>query len=142
MRDTDYMKTNRHLQIKTYRDGVKVGVNVPVAVPFHCTDVVCSWSFWDWLKMLFRRNRTTTIRVVLDGDSVAMKRWLQGQDTCERCQQVKIGPLPGRHQTEPGYHHGSERWCEACYYADNIKVTDQSGSRKLEETTNTKGKTT
>jgi hypothetical protein len=70
MRDTDYMKTNRHLNVKTYRDGVKVGVNVPVADPFHCTDVVCSWSFLDWLKMLFRRNRTTTIRVALDGDSV------------------------------------------------------------------------
>jgi hypothetical protein len=122
LRDTDYMKMNRHLNVKVYRDGEKVGINVPIADPFHCTDVICSWSLWEWFKMLFRRKRETVIRVVVDGDSVAMKRWFQGQDTCERCLQTKIGPLPGVHETESGYHHGDERWCEECYYADPVSV--------------------
>lgn len=128
MRDTDYMKDNRHLNLKTWRDGVKVGVNVPIADPFHRTEVVCSWSLWDWFKMLFRRKRETVITVMVGGDSVAMKRWFQGQDTCERCQTRKIGPLPGVHETEPGYHHGNERWCEDCYYADNaVGCSEQKG---------------
>jgi hypothetical protein len=122
MRDTDYMKTNRHLQVKTYRDGKKVGLNVAIADPFHNTEVVCIFSVWELIKMLFRRKRQTVIRVFVDGDAVAMKRWFLGQDTCERCQQTKIGPLPGVHPTEPGYHHGKERWCEECYYRDPIPL--------------------
>lgn len=113
MRDCEHMK--RHLRIHTDRDG-EVIRDVSVCDPFHTTTVVCGWSFWGWLKMLFRWHRTTTITIRVDGDEVAIKRWFQGQDTCERCLQTKIGPFPGVHETEPGYHHGDERWCEKCHY--------------------------
>jgi hypothetical protein len=115
MRDCDHMQ--RHLFVHTKRDGQAVD-SVPVCDPFHTTRIVCEWTLWEWLKMLFARS--TTIEVRVDADGVAMKRWFLGQDTCERCKQTKIGPMPGAHETEPGYHHGKERWCEACYYRDPI----------------------
>lgn len=114
MRDVEHMK--RHLRIETRRDGELVEPAVRVCDPFHVTNVVIAWSLWDWLKLLFCRERSTSVRVSVVADSVALRRWFQGQDTCERCRQVKIGPLPGVHETEPGYHHGDERWCEQCYY--------------------------
>ncbi len=114
MRDVQHMQ--RHLKVVTRRDGELIR-EVAVCDPFHTTNVTLGWSLWDWFKMLFRRDRTTTITVRVDGDAVAGKRWFQGQDTCERCLQTKIGPLPGVHETEPGYFRGEERWCEKCYYS-------------------------
>ena len=122
MRDPEYMKTNRHRNIKVWRDGAKVGVNVPIADPLHCTDVICRFTVCELVKLIFSRKRETLIRVAVAGDAVAMKRWFKGQDTCEKCHQVKIGPLPGVNETNPGYHHGSERWCEECYYSEPMKT--------------------
>jgi len=113
----------RHLAIETRQDGKLLEPVVAVCDPFHRTKVVVGWSLWDWLKMLFRRDRSVTIEVRVRADGVAIKRWFQGQDTCEKCQDVKIGPLPGVHETEPGYHHGDERWCETCYYREEIPAS-------------------
>lgn len=123
MRDPDYMKTNRHLFVSVYLEGKQVGNSCPIADPFINTTMTISFTVWELVKLIFSRKRETVVRIAVDGDSVAMKRWFQGQDTCERCQQVKIGPLPGVNETNPGYHHGSERWCRECYYSEPIKPT-------------------
>lgn len=118
MRDCEHMK--RHLSVVTFRDGKKESEQ-PVCDPFHTTNVTIGFSLWDVVKMMFGK-RETTVRVSVVADNVAYKRWFQGQDTCERCLQTKIGPEPGVHPTEPGYHHGEERWCQACYYEETRDV--------------------
>lgn len=124
MRSCEHMV--RHMSVVTHRDNEKVG-SVDVMDPFHTTRVVIGFSFWECVRMLFRKNRTTEVRVSVQADGVAMDRWFLGQDTCESCKHTKLGPLPGVHETDPGYHHGKERWCERCYYGyepeESVAVT-------------------
>lgn len=83
MIDCSHMAEHRHLKIVTRRDGELVGIKQAVCDPFHTTTVVLGWSLWDWLKMLFRQGRSTTVVVSVEADCVATGRWFKGVDACE-----------------------------------------------------------
>lgn len=124
MRTTEHFR--KHLSIRTQIDHETVG-DVPVEDPFHHTTVVVDFTLWEWLKMLFTRPRQVEVRVKVVADGVAIGRWFQGADICENCKRTRIDG-PGQHGTEPGYHHGPERWCEECYYKLPIEPVQQSAA--------------
>lgn len=125
---TGYMK--RHLKTVTHVDGAKIGEQ-PIDDPFANVNVVVRWTLWEWLKLLFTREMVVRVKVQADG--VAIDRWFTGADTCERCCRVKIGqPHDGSNTSDPGYHHGDERWCHDCHY-DIPKHQEVSGAFHSEE---------
>lgn len=114
MRDTKHFL--RHLRVETSATGggqAPYSHSIPVQDPFHQTVFVCRWSLREWLKLLF--DRRMYFSVCVRADNVAVQRWVQGADLCERCKQSRIDG-PGAHETDPGYHHGDERLCQKCYY--------------------------
>lgn len=126
MRDCEHMK--RHLSVVTHRDGELVSTQ-PVCDPFHTTRVIVGWSLWEAIKLLFSRNRETEICVAVSADGIATKRWFHGQDTCEKCRQIKIGPHPTYPNSDTGYHHGDERWCESCHYDYSPEEAVKAGAQ-------------
>ena len=121
MRGTEHFK--RHLSVRSSVDGKTIAA-VNIEDPFHTTRVVVGWNLRDWLKMLFRRKREIEVCVKVQADGVATRRWFQGQDVCEVCKKTPIGyPHDGSSAADPGYHEGTERLCERCYYG----VPDEPG---------------
>lgn len=113
MRGTEHFKN--HMSIRTQIDHRTIS-NVPIEDPFHHTTVIVTFSLWEWIKMMFRWQRQVEVRVKVCADGVAIGRWFQGADICEKCKRFRIDePLHGQN-ADPGYHHGNERWCQACYY--------------------------
>jgi hypothetical protein len=126
MRDTEHFK--KHLSIRVQVDGKTIN-DVPVEDPFHHSTIVHEIGWWDLLRALFRGGYRVEIRVKVVSDGVSQGRWFQGADICERCKRARIDG-PGQHETKPGYEHGDERWCEACYYKDPIPDMQNTLSMK------------
>lgn len=115
MRSTKHFAEHEHLVVRVRVDGEKVHER-GIEDPFVTARTIVTLTFWEWLCLLFRRPRQIEVIVNVDGDGVATKRWFVGQDGCDRCA-VTIGfPHDGSNADDPGYHHGKERLCEACYY--------------------------
>lgn len=125
MRDTEHMK--KHLFVVTKVDGNTIN-RLPVEDPFHTTKVthIQEWSFWDWLKLAFKRRWTVEVVVRVESDGVSQGRWFQGADICENCKRTRLDK-PGQHPTKPGYESHDMRVCEDCYYERVIPLSDTSG---------------
>lgn len=115
MRNCEYMKSNGHLKVSIRRDGVLVGHKAPTCDPFHTTTVTIDWSFLEWVRFLFTRNRSIEIVVAVEGDKVAMGRWFRGQDLCEKCGNSDVGPAHRRKEIWRSQSSGKEIWCLNCY---------------------------
>lgn len=121
MRGTDHFK--KHMSVRVQVDGETTD-NIPIEDPFHHTTVRVGISFWNWLKLLVKRPREIEVRVKIIHDGVALGRWFQGADICEKCKRARIDDARHGPHADPGYHHGDERWCEACYY--DYPINDQT----------------
>ena len=123
MRGTEHFK--RHLRSVFWVDDEKVD-DLPIEDPFVSVraGVEIQFSLWDRIKLLWTGRHVVHIRYHIESDPVAQRRWFNGTDVCEWCY-TKIGD--SYTQGDPGYHHGDERICEACYYKHPIPVSNPQG---------------
>lgn len=126
MRSTEHFK--RHLYTVVYVDDEKIA-ETPIEDPFATIKTVIVLTFWEWLKLFWKRQ--IEVRSHIRSDGVALGRWFQGADICEKCKHAVIGyPNDGSSAANPGYHHGDERWCEACYYSAPVELGRSFGIPK------------
>ena len=121
-------RMKNHLSVVTEVNGKEIN-EVPIEDPFHTTTVTheMEWSFWDWLKLIFKRKETVTLRVKVRSDGVSQGRWFQRAIICDKCRRNRIDDIRHPVEHDHGYHHGDERWCEACYYDHPIPAPVANG---------------
>lgn len=115
MRSTKCFAEHGHLSVCVKIDGQTVHEK-SIEDPFVTTRSVVTLSIWEWLCLLVKRPRQIEFALNIRADGVAQKRWFAGQDACDRCATTIGYPHDGSNASDPGYHHGSERLCEACFY--------------------------
>ena len=106
MRDTEHMKN--HLFVVTRVNGELI-CRQPIEDPFlTCRTIhVKEWSFWDWLKLIFKRRYEVHLLVKVESDGVSQRRWFLGPDICEKCKHERI--------ELPHYKRDGMSVCRDCY---------------------------